>query len=398
VLTEKARDKTRRVATGAVAMLGLGGLIWGVTTASAGWRQPERPPADAWVTLPPTAAGPGPATPAAALIAASTAASTAARLHPGSTADDASAAPPPQAAASAASAEDRAAFQRDCVQPLREQHYRQAVRQCSAYTDHAALSGQAHAALAAAYSAPGHADLRASARHAESAAAAGDARGKFMAALHLLAGRGEQPFDMGRAEAWLDEAAREGVPNAQHVRARLDDAYACRRAARFRLLDAPIFCLLRPELEQVLREQGMTASEGDPEEAWSARWQPGPTLAGAAAAQLDYDRDTSDELLRLARFAYRFEPAAAHERLPALAQALQRKYGPPHTGQAAPVPGAAALWRLADGVELRLLREVDGALIIEYRHAARWQARAEHWAQALRAQQLARLRRDEAAL
>lgn len=390
MLTEKARDKTRRVATGAVAVLGLGGLIWGVTTASAGWRQPERPPADAWMTLPPTAAGPGPTTPAAA--------SPAARLHPVSMAADASAARPPQAAASTASAADRSAFQRDCVQPLREQRYRQAVRQCSAYADHAALSGQAHAALAAAYSAPGHTDLRASARHAESAAAAGDARGKFMAALHLLAGRGEQPFDLGRAEAWLDEAAGEGVPNAQYVRARLDDARACRRAARFKLLDAPVFCLLRPELEQVLREQGMTASEGDPEETWSSRWQPGPTLAGAAAAQLDYDRDTRDELLRLARFAYRFEPAAAHDRLPALAQALQRKYGPPHTGQAAPAPGAVALWRLADGVELRLLREGDGALVIEYRHAARWQARAEHWAQALRAQQLARLRRDEAAL
>ena len=142
----------------------------------------------------------------------------------------------------------------------------------------------------------------------------------------------------------------------------------------------------------------MSAAEGDPDESWAARWQPGSTLAGASAALVEYDRDPADELLRLARFTYRFEPAAAQERLPALAQALQRKYGPPQAGSAAPAPGASALWRLAGGVELRLLREGDGALAIEYRHAARWQARAEHWAQAMRAQQLARLRRDQAAL
>lgn len=401
LMRDRAQDKTTRAVVGAVAVLGLCGLVWGVTAASAGWRQPQRPgndtPEAAWMTLPPTAAGPGlgPSTPASGPTAVRTVALALDAPAP------AASAIPPQGTAPAASAEERAAFQRECVEPLREQRYKQAVRQCAHHAGQPALAGAAHAALAAAYSAPGHTDLRASARHAERAAAAGDARGKFMAALHLLAGRSEQPFDLGLAEAWLGQAASQRVPHAARLQARVAEARTCRRAESFKLLDAPVFCLFRPEMEQVLRDHGMSSLdpiEADLEQTWTARWQPGGALAGASLAQADYDRDPADELLRLARFTYRFEPPAARERAAGLAQALLRKYGPPQAGRADPAPGAQALWRLPGGIELRLLREADGALAIEYRHAARWQARAQHWAQAVRAQQLARLRRDEAAL
>lgn len=385
------KDKATRAAAGVVAALGLGGLVWGMATASAGWRQPERPAAAssaaAWLSPGVTAAA---APPAAAASAG---------LRNVSLAVEAPA--PRNTPAPAVSSEEQAAFQQACVLPLRQQRYKEAARQCAAYAEHPGLAGAAHAALAAAHSAPGHTDLRASARHAEQAAAAGDARGKFMAALHLLAGRSEQPFDLGRADAWLADAARERVPHAARLQAHIDEARACRQGESFRLLDAPVFCLFWPELEQALREQGMSRLdpvEADVEQAWTARWQPGSTLAGATYVQADFDRDPADELLRLARFAYHFDAVAAQERAAGLAQALQRKYGRPHTGRADATPGAQALWRLPSGIELRLQREGDGALSIEYRHAARWPARQQHWAQALQARQLARLRRDEAAL
>lgn len=379
-----------RMLTSTLVVAGIGGLVWGVSAAFA-----TRPPASVGWTAYELPARPG-ATPLP--LDASTSTSSATATARGT---------PPRAAASAAStasapapvdAAQREAFAARCVQPLRERDYAAALRQCASYLDHPGLGGAAHAAMAAAYSAPGRVDLQASARHAEAAAALGDARGKFMAAVHMLAGQTTQPFALDQVHTWLTDAASASVPHAAQLLSRVQESVSCRSAPAFTLLDAPVFCLFRGELQQRLRERGMTPADLTADAAWSDLWQPGGALAGASVAQVDYDREPEDELLRPARLVYRFEPAVAAQRLPQLLQALQRKYGAPHGGRLSAAPGASARWELAGGVELRLSTAADGRLDIEYRHAQRWAARLQHLAQAERAQELARIMQDQAAL
>lgn len=302
------------------------------------------------------------------------------------------------AASAAPPAVDQKAFETQCIELLRGSQLRRAVEHCGRFTQVPELAGKAHAALAALYATRSFYDRKASVFHAQQSAEAGDERGKFMAALHMLSGHSEQPFDLDQVRAWLKEAAAGRVPHASTILARLKDSEACRSAAdAFQLFGSPVFCLFRPELAALMEEHGMDF-DGFEAGAWTDRWTPGEVLAGADHAQAEYDRDPRDELLRLARFGYRFDKAAAAPRLPVLSDALVGKYGRPAAGTLPLPPGAMALWRTAGGVEIRLQHAADGSVSIDYTQPERLGSRQAHQVREGELARMARVRLDQAAL
>lgn len=291
-----------------------------------------------------------------------------------------------------------AGFLNDCIKPLRAEHYSQAVAACLRYSNDQNLGAGAHAALAAIYSTRAYRDVAASVTHAERAAEMGDPRGKFMMAIQMLAGYSTRPFDMALVRKLLNDARSSGVPQAGMMLDRVAQSEQCRADKQaFKLLDAPIFCLFRPEVSQVLAARGMTQRSADPTQ-WSDVWRPGDVLPVANQAELLFDRDPDDEMLRLAQFTYRIDAITASDQLPLVEQALRQKYGAPARGRGDPAAGTTTVWHTPSGIDITLARLADGSVELRYAQPQRALERGTHLAREEELSRQARIRRQQIAL
>jgi hypothetical protein len=299
--------------------------------------------------------------------------------------------PPPLLRAS------KAAFDEACLRPIRLKRFDEAIEACNRFTNVRERAGHAHAALAAIYATRSYSNSAASVMHAQLAAEAGDGRGKFMVAFHSLTGQNPQPFDLDRTRALLVEAKANGVAKAQQYIDIVDASKRCRDQAAFRLFDAPVFCLFRPELTQLLSSKGMTESQKDLEH-WIDVYRPGDVLASADRAEVTYDRDPQEELHRLARFAYIFNPQDGVDRMELLRKVLVEKYGKLQPMDATRETGGHSEWRLPDGVAIALGKDADGTVTVTYTLPKRWEDRTAHLKRERELEQSAQLIRDQVAL
>lgn len=270
---------------------------------------------------------------------------------------------------------DRASFDGECRRLVVEKLYGRAAKACERFLAHETLAGSAHALLAAIYTTPTQLDLPASVTHARHAAARGEARGKFMLAAHILAGRGTSA-DARHVHALLRDARNDGVPAARLYLAVLEEGARCRRDTTVRPLGLPVFCMFRHELIEALQAQGMRIRARS-EEAWRDQFSPGDVLATALHVELLYDVDPREEIHRLARMTYVFEAERLPERWAQLRDGLSRKYGLPRSVQ----EHVAAVWPLEGGLQLSLQKVDADRLEIRYESSARWQRRGVHLAE-----------------
>lgn len=299
--------------------------------------------------------------------------------------------PPPLLRAS------KAAFDEACLRPIRLKRFDEAIEACGRFTNVRERAGHAHAALAAIYATRSYSNSSASVMHAQLAAEAGDGRGKFMVAFHSLTGQNTQPFDLERTRALLIEAKTSGVAKAQQYIDIVDASKRCREQSAFRLFDAPLFCLFRPELTQVLSSKGMTERQKDLEQ-WIDIYRPGDVLASADRAEVTYDRDPQEELHRLARLSYVFNAQEGVDRVELLRRVLSEKYGQAQPMEAAKQSGGHSEWRLADGVAIALSKDADGNVTVSYTLPKRWEDRAAHLKRERELEQNAQLIREQVAL
>lgn len=291
-------------------------------------------------------------------------------------------------------------FKNDCVAPLRSERYGEAIEACQRYANDDRLGGKAHAALAAIYSTRAYRDVTASVTHAERAAELGDPRGKFMTAIQMLSGYSTRPFDLTSVRKLLEEAQRSGVNQAGMLLERIDESEQCRQNKQtFTLLNAPVFCMFRPEISQVLNARGMSQRNADAQ-SWADIWRPGDVLPAANQAELLYDRSPDDEMLRLAQFTYRFDAITAGDQLQLVAQALRQKYGPPSrsSGTKELAAGSSMIWRTSAGVDITLARLADGSAELRYAQTQRASERDSHLAREDQLSRQARIRRQQVAL
>jgi len=290
-------------------------------------------------------------------------------------------------------------FRSECVSPLRSERYGEAIEACQRYASDERFGGKAHAALAAVYSTRAYRDVTASVTHAERAAELGDPRGKFMTAIQMLAGYSTRPFDLLFVRKLLEDAQSSGVAQAGMLLERLNDSEQCRQDKQvFTLLNAPMFCMFRPEISQVLNARGMSQRNADAE-SWTDIWRPGDVLPAANQAELRYDRSPDDEMLRLAQFIYRFDAVAAGDQLPLVMQALRQKYGAPsHSSAKELSAGSTMTWHTGSGVDITLARLQDGSAELRYAQAQRASERESHLAREDQLSRQARIRRQQVAL
>jgi len=303
----------------------------------------------------------------------------------------------PAAAASAVQLSDDD-FRRECIHPLRNERYNEAIGGCTRFKNDERLGAKAHAALAALYSTRGYRDHSAAIAHAERSASLGDPRGKFMSAIQMLAGHSPRPFDLNAVRQLLQDASAQGVTQADLLLDRIEQSEKCRQDKHaFKLLNAPIFCMFRPEISHMLAEHGMTPRSADLQ-FWVDTWRPGDVLPGASSAELLYDRSPDDEMLRLARLTYRIDAISATDQLPLMSQALREKYGAPTRGKPEPAPGGMAVWQTESGVEITLSRASDGSIELRYNQPPRFADRETHLSREDQLSRQARVRRQQIAL
>ncbi len=289
-------------------------------------------------------------------------------------------------------------FRSDCVNPLRTERYAEAIDACQRYTNDEKLGAKAHAALAAIYSTRAYRDVTASVTHAERAAELGDPRGKFMTAIQMLAGYSPRPFDLVLIRKLLQDAQNNGVNQAGMLLERIAESEQCRKNKQtFLLLNAPVFCMFRPEVSQVLAARGMAQRNADPA-SWTDVWRPGDVLPAANQAELQFDRNPEDEMLRLAQFTYRIDPIAAADQLPLVAQALRQKYGPPARGANEPSRGSHTIWHTGSGIDITLANLTDGSVELRYAQPQRAAERDSHLTREDQLSRQARVRRQQIAL
>ncbi|WP_374590298.1 hypothetical protein [Aquabacterium sp.] len=290
-------------------------------------------------------------------------------------------------------------FKSECVSPLRSERYAEAIEACQRYANDERLGGKAHAALAAIYSTRAYRDVTASVTHAERAAELGDARGKFMTAIQMLGGYSTRPFDLSFVRKMLEDAQRSGVAQAGMLLNRIADSEQCRKNKQtFTLLNAPVFCMFRPEISQVLIARGMSQRNADAQ-SWADIWRPGEVLPSSSQAELLYDRSPDDEMLRLAQFTYRFDPIAASDQLPLVVQALRQKYGAPSRSSSKElVAGSSMIWHAGTDVDITLTRLSDGSAELRYAQTPRASERESHLAREDQLSRQARIRRQQVAL
>ncbi len=289
-------------------------------------------------------------------------------------------------------------FRSDCVNPLRTERYAEAIEACQRYTHDEKLGAKAHAALAAIYSTRAYRDVTASVTHAERAAALGDPRGKFMTAIQMLAGYSPRPFDLTLVRKLLLDAQNNGVSQASMLLDRIAENEQCRKNKQvFLLLNAPVFCMFRPEVSQVLAARGMAQRNADPAN-WTDIWRPGEVLPAANQAELLFDRSPEDEMLRLAQFTYRIDSIAAVDQLPLVAQALRQKYGQPARGANEPAAGNSTVWHTGSGIDITLAHLADGSVELRYAQPQRTSERESHLTREDQLSRQARVRRQQIAL
>lgn len=297
-------------------------------------------------------------------------------------------------------------FKSECVAPLRSERYGEAIEACQRYANDERLGGKAHAALAAIYSTRAYRDFTASVTHAERAAELGDPRGKFMSAIQMLAGYSSRPFDLALVRKLLEDAQNNGVTQAGMLIQRIDESVQCRSGKQvFMLLNAPVFCMFRPEVSQVLAARGMSQRNADAQN-WADLWRPGEVLPAANQAELLYDRSPDDEMLRLAQFTYRIDAISAGEQLPLVTQALRQKYGAPARGGSKDgkdgakelAAGGSIIWRTDSGIDITLTRLADGSAELRYAQPQRATERESHLTREDQLSRQARIRRQQVAL
>jgi hypothetical protein len=263
-------------------------------------------------------------------------------------------------------------FQKDCLGLVQQRLYRQAVSACDKFTVQADLAPRAHSTLAALYTARAIMDLPASVRHADMAAKAGDARGKFLLAAHMLSGQ-YQPFDERLLRQLLNESQQGGVGAARIYLQALEDSQTCRVTTKVMPLGLPIFCMFRAELQQALRQKGLRAKDEDVRH-WQDTFAPGELLANARDVELQFDVDPGEEIHRVARWSYQIVDEESQQRWGDLEQSLTRKYGKPKVVEA----DKALVWEMGDDTQVRLVREDNWQIRVSYENLKRLKGRAEH--------------------
>jgi hypothetical protein len=271
--------------------------------------------------------------------------------------------------ARAATMED---FQKGCLSLVQQRLYRQAVASCDKFTVQADLAARAHSTLAALYTARAILDLPNSVRHAEMAAKAGDARGKFLLAAHMLSGQ-YQPFDERLLRQLLTESQQGGVGAARIYLQALEDSQTCRVTTKVMPMGLPIFCMFRAELQQALRQKGLRMKDEDLRH-WQDSFAPGELLANARDAELQFDVDPREEIHRVARLSYQIIDEASQDRWADLEQSLSRKYGKPKVVTA----DQDLVWDMGDDTRVRMVREDAWQLRVSYEHPSRMKGRVEH--------------------
>lgn len=263
-------------------------------------------------------------------------------------------------------------FQKDCLGLVQQRLYRQAIAVCDRFTVQADLAPRAHSTLAALYTARAILDMPVSVRHAEIAARAGDARGKFLLAAHMLAGH-YQPFDERLLRQLLKESQAGGVGASRIYLKALDDSQTCRVTTKVMPMGLPIFCMSRAELHQALRQRGFRIKDEDLR-LWQDNFAPGDMLANAGDAVVQFDSDPREELHRVARLSYQITDEQTQQRWADLSQSLSRKYGKPKVVSV----DQELAWDMGDGTWVRLVREDAWQLSVSYENAARLKGREEH--------------------
>lgn len=263
-------------------------------------------------------------------------------------------------------------FQKGCLNLVQQRLYRQATHACDKFTVQADLAPRAHSTLAALYTARAIMDLPASVRHADMAAKAGDARGKFLLAAHMLSGQ-YQPFDERLLRQLLTESQQGGVGAARIYLQALEDSQTCRVTTKVMPLGLPIFCMFRAELQQALRQKGLRLKDEDLRH-WQDHFAPGDVLANARDAELQFDIDPREEIHRVARWSYQIVDEAALQRWGDLEQNLTRKYGKPKVVAA----DQELVWEMGDDTLVRLVREDAWQLRVSYESPSRVKGRAAH--------------------
>jgi hypothetical protein len=263
-------------------------------------------------------------------------------------------------------------FQKDCLGLVQQRLYRQAVSSCDKFTVQADLAPRAHSTLAALYTARAVMDLPASVRHADMAAKAGDARGKFLLAAHMLSGQ-YLPFDERLLRQLLNESQQGGVGAARIYLQALEDSQTCRVTTKVMPLGLPIFCMFRAELQQALRQKGLRTKDEDLRH-WQDTFAPGELLANARDVELQFDVDPGEEIHRVARWSYQIVDEESQQRWGDLEQSLTRKYGKPKVVEA----DKALLWEMGDDTQVRLVREDNWQIRVSYENLKRLKGRAEH--------------------
>jgi hypothetical protein len=263
-------------------------------------------------------------------------------------------------------------FQKDCLSLVQQRLYRQAVQVCDRFTVQADLAPRAHSTLAALYTARSILDLPLSVRHAEQAARAGDARGKFLLAAHMLSGAA-QPFDERLLRQLLTEAQQGGVAAARIYLQALEDSQTCRVTTKVMPMGMPICCMFRAELQQALRQKGLRMKDEDLRR-WQDSFAPGELLANARDAVVQFDVNPAEEIHRVARLSYEITDEQVQDRWTDLNQSLSRKYGKPKVVS----PDQELAWDMGDGTVVRLVREDAWQVRVSYENPSRLKDRAEH--------------------
>jgi hypothetical protein len=263
-------------------------------------------------------------------------------------------------------------FQKDCLSLVQQRLYRQAIVVCDRFTTQADLAPRAHSTLAALYTARAVLDLPSSVRHAEMAAKAGDARGKFLLGAHMLSGQ-YQPFDERLLRQMLKESQEGGVGAARIYLQALEDSQTCRVMTKVTPMGLPIFCMFRAELQQALRQKGFRIKDEDLRQ-WQDSFAPGDMLANARDAVVQFDANPAEEIHRVARLSYQITDDQTQQRWGDLVQSLSRKYGKPKMASG----DQELAWDMGDGTWVRMVREDAWQLRVSYEDAARVKGRVEH--------------------
>nr|WP_316641340.1 hypothetical protein [uncultured Roseateles sp.] len=282
--------------------------------------------------------------------------------------------------------EQTEALSQQCERPLLINAPDLAIKGCAPFLDHSTLGARAHAASSAAYMLMDPGEARKSALHAEAATRLGSPAGKYLWAYHGMNGESGVQMEPGAARRALEEALAAGMPKATRLLTVLDESEACLQTSQFRLLDLPAFCLLRPQLDRWLKTSGMTPRPS--RQGWTDEYNTNTLLPEASSFEVSYDREPSTGLYHPATMSYRFalrEGRSATELLDRLGRSLSDKYGPPHRGSLPPAPGGSTGWRMAEGIQVELMRNTSGELRVRYQHPQRAQAALAH-AEALQAQ------------